>query len=66
MKAMADATGHRWITHGMVVLGLFILSGFVFSEIIKPHSRVAEMLSRMILWSVIIGGVLITAFCLLH
>ncbi|OPY79423.1 MAG: hypothetical protein A4E70_02158 [Syntrophus sp. PtaU1.Bin005] len=65
-KAMADATGHHWITHGMIILGLFVILGFVFSGTIKPAYRVAEKLSQMILLSVVIGGGLITAFYLLH
>ncbi|ABC76377.1 hypothetical protein [Syntrophus aciditrophicus] len=65
-KTMADATGHHWITHGMIILGLFVILGFVFSGIIKPDCRVAEKLSQMILLSVVIGGGLITVFYLLH
>jgi len=66
MKAMAAATGHHWITHGVIVVGLFIILGFVFSGIIKPESWGAEKLSWTILWSVVIGGVLIAAFYLFH
>ena len=61
-KAMAAATGHHWITHGVIVVGLFIILGFVFSGIIKPGSWGADKLSRTILWSVIMGGTLLAAF----
>ncbi|MHB8111737.1 MAG: hypothetical protein ACYDHW_17080 [Syntrophorhabdaceae bacterium] len=62
-QAMAAATGHHWITHGVIVVGLFIIFGFVFSGIIKSKSWGANKLSRMILWSVIVGGSLLGAFC---
>jgi hypothetical protein len=62
MKAMAVTTGNHWITHGVIVVGLFIILGFVFSGIIKPVSWCADKLSRTILWSVIIGGSLLAAF----
>jgi hypothetical protein len=66
MKAMAAATGHHWITHGMILVGLFIILGFVFSGIINPQSWGAEKLSWIILWSVIIGGCMIAAFYLFY
>ena len=31
MKGMAATTGHHWITHGIIVVVLFFVLGFVFS-----------------------------------
>ena len=66
MKIMAALTGHHWITHGVIVVGLFLLLGFTFSGTVKPDSWSAEKLSRIILWSIIIGGSSLAAFYLLH
>jgi hypothetical protein len=65
-KAMAAGTGHHWTTHGVLLVGLFIVLGFVFSSAIKPESWSAGKLSRTIVWSVIIGGCLLAVFYLLH
>ncbi len=65
-KAMADATGHHWTTHGVIVIGLFIVLGFVFSSMAKPESWGADKLGKAILWSVIIGGGALAAFYMLH
>ncbi len=66
LKAMADMTGHHWTTHGVIVIVLFIVLGFVFSGIVKPDSWSAGKLGSTILWSVIIAGVALAAFMLLH
>jgi hypothetical protein len=65
-KAMADATGHHWTTHGVIVIVLFIVLGFVFSGMAKPESWGADKLSKTILWSVIIAGGALATFYLLH
>jgi hypothetical protein len=66
LAAMTRATGHHWTTHGIIVIVIFILLGFIFSGVVKPESWSAEKLSKTILWSVIIGGGSLTAFILLH
>lgn len=65
-KAMAEAMGHHWTTHGALVLGLFIVLGFVLAGAAKPESWGAGKLGNMVLWSVILGTVAIAAFYLLH
>jgi len=65
-NAMADAMGHHWTTHGVAVLGLFLVLGFVLAGAVKPESWSAGKLSNAILWSVIIGAVALAAFYLLH
>ncbi len=65
LGAMARATGHHWTTHGIIVIGLFVLLGFVFSAAVKPESWSADKLSKILLWSVIIGGGVLAAFILL-
>ncbi|HTZ39116.1 MAG TPA: hypothetical protein VMB77_03080 [Syntrophales bacterium] len=63
---MASAMGHHWTTHGVMVIVLFILLGFVFSGMAKPESWNADRLGKTILWSVIVGGGALAAFYLLH
>ena len=65
-KAMADAMGHHWTTHGVIVIGIFLLLGFVFSGIVKPESWGADKLGMTILWSVILAGGALAAFYLVH
>jgi len=66
LAAMARATGHHWISHGIIVIGLFVVLGFVFSATVKSESWGADKLGRTILWSVIVAGVVLAAFILLH
>ena len=65
-SGMASAMGHHWTTHGVIVIGLFVLLGFVFSGIVKPESWGADKLGMTILWSVILAGGALAAFYLIH
>lgn len=65
-KAMADAMGHHWTTHGVVVLGLFLVLGFVLAGAVKTDSWGAGRLGNAILGSVILGCTAVAAFYLLH
>jgi len=65
-KAMADAMGHHWITHGVIALGLFLLMGFMIAFMVKPGSWSAGKLGNSILWSVITGVVFLAVFYMLH
>ena len=63
---MASAMGHHWTTHGVIVIGLFLVLGFVFSNMVKPESWGADKLGMTILWSVILAGGALAAFYLVH
>jgi len=65
-KAMADAMGHHWTTHGVVVLGFFLVLGVLLTRSVRSESWNAGKLGSTILWSVIIGGGALAAFYLLH
>ncbi len=65
-NGMASALGHHWTTHGVMVIVLFIVLGFVFSGVVKPASWGADKLGKTILWSVIVAGGALAAFYLLH
>jgi hypothetical protein len=58
--------GHHWTTHGVAVIVLFIVLGFVLAGAVKPESWGAGKLGNTILWSVVIGAVALAAFYLLH
>jgi hypothetical protein len=63
---MASAMGHHWTTHGVMVIVLFIVLGFVFSGVIKPASWSGSRLGQTIAGSVILSAAALAAFYLLH
>jgi hypothetical protein len=42
MDWMKAATGHHWVTHGLVVLGLFLVLGFVLAWA-RPAKSAGEL-----------------------
>jgi len=65
-KAMAETMGHHWTTHGVAVIGLFIVLGFVLSGAVKPESWNGSRLGQTIAGSVILSAAALAAFYLLH
>lgn len=65
-KGMADAMGHHWTTHGIVVLTLFVVLGFAFSGLVKGENWRANKLCNAIVGSIILGGMGLALFYLLH
>jgi hypothetical protein len=63
---MASAMGHHWTTHGVMVIVLFIVLGFVFSGVVKPESWSGSRLGQTIAGSVILSAAALAAFYLLH
>jgi uncharacterized membrane protein SirB2 len=64
MNAMKAATGHHWITHGMIVIILFVLLGFVFSNMKIETKWDSQRMLRYIVLATIISGVVIAGFYL--
>lgn len=66
MGWMRAATGHHWVTHGAVVLALFLLLGMVLAGA-RPGRRAGELtgVAAAIAISTIIGGLMIAAFFLI-
>lgn len=65
---MAAVTGHHWVTHGLFDLILFVILGWALSKAgggqgVKIS---ANGLVSCIIGAVIISGVLISGFYLLH
>ncbi len=66
MGLMKAATGHHWITHGLIVLLLFLLLGFVLGNVARPGlSRTGHnTLTSVIVVSVFFSGLIIAGFFL--
>lgn len=64
MSLMKAATGHHWITHGIVVLIAFVVLGFVFEKTIQRPSDASRFnrAAAAILASTIVSGLLLAAF----
>lgn len=65
-KSMEAALGHHWTTHGVIVIGLFLVLGFILAGTVKPASWSAGRLGNMIFGSVLFGAAAIGLFYLLH
>lgn len=65
---MAAVTGHHWITHGLINLILFVVIGWALARVNKGQgvSLSVNNLVSCIVGAVIISGVLIAGFYLLH
>lgn len=65
MKAwMADISGHHWITHGVVVIVLFIAFGIYLREK-AARARTSERgMAQWILWATVLSGAIIAAYYL--
>ena len=58
---MQRTTGHHWVTHIAIVLILFVVLGFLFSNLTIPVNR----LIRMIVGGVLVSGLIIVGFYLM-
>ncbi len=65
---MKAATGHHWVTQGVLDLILFVVLGWALSRLHNGQGmRVsANGLISLIVGSVVVSGVLIVGFYLLH
>ena len=64
MNVLKAWSGHHWVTHGAILIILFVILGIVFST-----ANVGERLSygtifKFIVWSVIISSIVIIGFYL--
>jgi hypothetical protein len=64
MSAMKAALGHHWTTHGVLVIVLFVVLGFVFSNMKLEERWDSQKMLKYIIWAVIISGVIIAGFFL--
>lgn len=53
---MVLLTGHHWITHGLVVLAVFLVLGWVFTARGIPAQGLDQRLAVMIAGAILVGG----------
>ena len=64
MSAMKAALGHHWTTHGVIVIIIFVVLGFVFSAMRLETKFDSHRTLKYIIWGVIIGGAITAGFFL--
>jgi hypothetical protein len=64
--AMANALGHHWTSHGVVILICFVGFGFILSGATKAENWSANKLRNVIFGSVLLGGAGLAVFYLVH
>lgn len=63
---MKSLMGHHWTTHGVAVVLLFFIIGFIFSTADDTHKVNGTTLAILLTASVLIGGLGILGFFVLH
>lgn len=61
MGAMKAALGHHWTTHGVIIIVVFLVLGFIFSGMKLETKFDSRQMLKYIVWAVIIS-VAITAW----
>lgn len=64
MKAMKAALGHHWTTHGVIVIIVFVVLGFVLSSMKLETKFDSHRILKYIIWGVAIGGAVTVGFFL--
>jgi hypothetical protein len=64
MSAMKSALGHHWTTHGVILIGVFVVLGFIFSGMKLGTKWDSQKMLKYIIWAVIISGVITAGFFL--
>lgn len=64
MSAMKSALGHHWTTHGVLVLIVFVVLGFIFSGMKLENKLDSGKMLKYIMWAVIISVIIIAGFFL--
>ncbi|HYA14879.1 MAG TPA: hypothetical protein VEF33_11120 [Syntrophales bacterium] len=64
MSAMKAALGHHWTTHGVIVIIVFFVLGFIFSGMKLEEKFDDRQMLKYIAWAVIISVFIIAGFFL--
>jgi uncharacterized membrane protein SirB2 len=64
MSAMKAALGHHWTTHGVILIVVFVVLGFIFSNMKLKTKWDSQRILKYIIWAVIISTVIIAGFFL--
>ena len=63
---MKSLSGHHWITHGIFVIVLFIVFGYIFSKTGIDKKIDADKISCLVIAGTIVGGLIIVGFFFKH
>jgi uncharacterized membrane protein SirB2 len=63
---MKFLTGHHWITHGIFVIVLFIVFGYIFSKTNLDKKIDADKTSVLVIVGTVLGGLIIVGFFFKH
>jgi hypothetical protein len=63
---MKSLSGHHWTTHGIFVIVLFILLGFILSKTDLNRKIDAYKTSWMVIAGTVLGGLIIVGFYFKH
>lgn len=66
LAAMKAITGHHWVTHGVLDVVLFVVIGLALAKGGQGVTMAADTLVKTIAGSVILSGLIIVGFYLLH
>jgi hypothetical protein len=63
---MKSLSGHHWITHGIIVIVLFIILGYIFSKTEMDKKIDANNTSGLVIVGTVLGGLIIVGFFFKH
>jgi hypothetical protein len=63
---MKSLSGHHWITHGIIVIVLFIILGYIFSKTDMDKKIDANNTSGLVIVGTVLGGLIIVGFFFKH
>jgi uncharacterized membrane protein YcfT len=66
MSAMRAALGHHWTTHGVIVITVFVVLGFIFSSLKLEKRWDSHKMLKYIIWATILSGAIVAGFFLPH
>lgn len=64
MSAMKSVLGHHWTTHGVALIIVFFVLGFIFSGMKLGTKLDSQKMTKYIIWAAIISGIIIAGFFL--
>lgn len=63
---MKSLSGHHWITHGIIVIVLFVVLGYIFSISGMNRKINADKTSGLVITGTVLGGLIIVGFFFKH
>jgi len=65
-NGMKSLFGHHWTTHGIFVIVLFIVLGYILSKANLENKIDADKTSGMVIAGTVLGGLIIVGFFFKH